>query len=678
MVSVAEWKDFPKGLRVLVLDEDSEAAAEIKSRLEGFEYVVSTFSNETEALAVLANETNSFHVALVEVSTGNSCGGFRFLQTACNIPTVMMSNRSCLSTTMKCIALGASEFLQKPISEDKLKNIWQHVVHKAFSESGTVLSKSLKPVKATIVSMLQLGHEHDNVKSKSSQNGDSSVGNKAEADALHKVQSCMPTRTDSIKQESSIEPCNSEKFPAPSTPQLEQGGRSPCEEDKTLRLDDTTNLMVGPAHPDTNCGDETIREVRLDAEATSTWSSQVDSPASVKKESQDMSRISLKARISTQSGVKPADLTRDQLGNGITSRGTCLHSGQETADVHVVSASGITEEEVGSAEGSKSDDENIETEAILSSYVCIEENVDSSTENIKEKRNSAEHGCKKSNISSSKKKFKVEWTMDLHRRFVQAVEQLGVDQAIPSRILDLMKVDGLTRHNVASHLQKYRSHRRHILPRDDELASRRYWQHFDPAWTRTKQDESWSRTGNPASGPILAYSPVQLHSTPHGTPVGPPLHVWGHPTIDQSGSHMWQQLQVGTPTTWQAQDGSFWKHPGVYADAWGCPTVGMPFYPQPMMKLPSNHGHRSTPKPNSTIQGVSVQYPATLDPLNESLLWEKSINEHPPKEVIDEAFKEALNNPWTPLPLGLKPPSMESVMAELQRQGINKIPPPAS
>lgn len=28
------------------------------------------------------------------------------------------------------LQLGAVEFLRKPISEDKLKNIWQHVVHK--------------------------------------------------------------------------------------------------------------------------------------------------------------------------------------------------------------------------------------------------------------------------------------------------------------------------------------------------------------------------------------------------------------------------------------------------------------------------------------------------------------------------------------------------------------------
>lgn len=48
---------------------------------------------------------------------------------------------------------------------------------------------------------------------------------------------------------------------------------------------------------------------------------------------------------------------------------------------------------------------------------------------------------------------KVDWTPELHRRFVQAVEQLGVDKAVPSRILEIMGIDCLTRHNIASHLQ---------------------------------------------------------------------------------------------------------------------------------------------------------------------------------------------------------------------------------
>ena len=34
-----EWKDFPKGLRVLLLDHDSSSASEIRSKLEEMEYV---------------------------------------------------------------------------------------------------------------------------------------------------------------------------------------------------------------------------------------------------------------------------------------------------------------------------------------------------------------------------------------------------------------------------------------------------------------------------------------------------------------------------------------------------------------------------------------------------------------------------------------------------------------
>jgi len=54
------------------------------------------------------------------------------------------------------------------------------------------------------------------------------------------------------------------------------------------------------------------------------------------------------------------------------------------------------------------------------------------------------------------KKARVVWEIGLHSRFVQAVEALGVDKAVPKRILELMGVEGLTRENVASHLQKYR------------------------------------------------------------------------------------------------------------------------------------------------------------------------------------------------------------------------------
>ncbi|KAI3967886.1 hypothetical protein MKW92_044770 [Papaver armeniacum] len=63
---------------------------------------------------------------------------------------------------------------------------------------------------------------------------------------------------------------------------------------------------------------------------------------------------------------------------------------------------------------------------------------------------------------SSQKKPRVVWSVELHRKFVAAVNQLGIDKAVPKKILDLMNVDRLTRENVASHLQKYRLYLKRI------------------------------------------------------------------------------------------------------------------------------------------------------------------------------------------------------------------------
>ncbi|KAL1217550.1 Two-component response regulator ARR18 [Cardamine amara subsp. amara] len=58
--------------------------------------------------------------------------------------------------------------------------------------------------------------------------------------------------------------------------------------------------------------------------------------------------------------------------------------------------------------------------------------------------------------SSARKKPRVVWSQELHQKFVNAVQQLGLDKAVPKKILDLMNIENLTRENVASHLQKYR------------------------------------------------------------------------------------------------------------------------------------------------------------------------------------------------------------------------------
>lgn len=92
-------------------------------------------------------------------------------------------------------------------------------------------------------------------------------------------------------------------------------------------------------------------------------------------------------------------------------------------------------------------------------------NADQNVKINRKRKDEEEEGDDNGNESedpSSQKKPRVVWSIDLHRKFVAAVNQLGIEKAVPKRILDLMNVEGLTRENVASHLQKYRLYLKRI------------------------------------------------------------------------------------------------------------------------------------------------------------------------------------------------------------------------
>ncbi|KAF8391308.1 hypothetical protein HHK36_023612 [Tetracentron sinense] len=191
--------------------------------------------------------------------------------------------------------------------------------------------------------------------------------------------------------------------------------------------------------------------------------------------------------------------------------------------------------------------------------------------------------------SQGKRKVKVDWTPELHRRFVQAVEQLGVDKAVPSRILELMGIDCLTRHNIASHLQ---------VTSETFASTRGGGGELEP---ETANVSNPLPPGTPCFPPLV---PTTVATCSFYIRFAPPLHVPGIPP------HAMYKLDYG---------------------------IGVP-----------------TGKPDS--------HPPLIDFL-------------PSKESVDAAIGDFLSKPFLPLPLGLKPPSLESVLGELQRQGVPKIPP---
>ncbi|XP_062010918.1 transcription factor HHO5 [Rosa rugosa] len=92
------------------------------------------------------------------------------------------------------------------------------------------------------------------------------------------------------------------------------------------------------------------------------------------------------------------------------------------------------------------------------------------------------------------------WSPELHRRFIDALQQLGGSQvATPKQIRELMQVDGLTNDEVKSHLQKYRLHVRKV-PASSAGEASGLWMNQDHCGDNSKANTSQS--GSP-QGPLL-------------------------------------------------------------------------------------------------------------------------------------------------------------------------------
>lgn len=68
----------------------------------------------------------------------------------------------------------------------------------------------------------------------------------------------------------------------------------------------------------------------------------------------------------------------------------------------------------------------------------------------------ANDGAESRQAEDGEGRARLVWSQELHNRFLNALSHLGLEKAVPKSILGLMEVDGMTRENIASHLQKYR------------------------------------------------------------------------------------------------------------------------------------------------------------------------------------------------------------------------------
>ncbi|GAA0169578.1 DNA-binding transcription factor [Lithospermum erythrorhizon] len=110
----------------------------------------------------------------------------------------------------------------------------------------------------------------------------------------------------------------------------------------------------------------------------------------------------------------------------------------------------------------------------------------------------------------SLRKQRRSWSPELHKKFLNAVQQLGGSHvATPKQIKELMNVDGLTNDEVKSHLQKYRLHTRRPNPSTNHNNTPQRQPQFvvvGGLWVPPQQHNSFASTSVSTSPPPATLS----------------------------------------------------------------------------------------------------------------------------------------------------------------------------
>lgn len=119
-------------VRILLCDGDSDSSREVLRLLCNCSYQVTCAKSPRQVISILNYEGGEIDLILAEVDLPVSkC--FKMLKYIArnkdlrHIPIIMMSNRDEVPVVVKCLRLGAAEYLVKPLRTNELLNLWTHV-----------------------------------------------------------------------------------------------------------------------------------------------------------------------------------------------------------------------------------------------------------------------------------------------------------------------------------------------------------------------------------------------------------------------------------------------------------------------------------------------------------------------------------------------------------------------
>ncbi|XP_073282565.1 uncharacterized protein [Primulina huaijiensis] len=118
-----------RGLRVLLIDNNTETLLNTALILEGYSYKVTTTELASVALSIVQERKDRFDLIMADFDM-SEMDGIKFVESVQLIkdfPMLLMCSELKKEVVKEAMAKGACYFIRKPISPGKLRNVWQHV-----------------------------------------------------------------------------------------------------------------------------------------------------------------------------------------------------------------------------------------------------------------------------------------------------------------------------------------------------------------------------------------------------------------------------------------------------------------------------------------------------------------------------------------------------------------------
>uniref|UniRef100_A0ACD5TAQ8 Uncharacterized protein n=1 Tax=Avena sativa TaxID=4498 RepID=A0ACD5TAQ8_AVESA len=148
----ASVQGYPGGMRVLVVEEDPAYLATLTQMLQRHGYQVTAKASPEEGLRALQeNPAGLFDLVMTVVRTqGPGIDGLELLRLAAErYPVVLFSDFEPTATMIRAMREGACGFLTKPMREEEVRDVWQHVVRRTTLNAASGAAAVAVPVPDT-------------------------------------------------------------------------------------------------------------------------------------------------------------------------------------------------------------------------------------------------------------------------------------------------------------------------------------------------------------------------------------------------------------------------------------------------------------------------------------------------------------------------------------------------